>query len=54
MIMVHDKKRTFRYNSFCNGEFSYYFLTQEFTLCTYHPSLRWLELFHDKATDVLA
>ncbi len=33
-------------------KFSYYFLNQEFTLCTDHSSLRWLDSFHDKATDV--
>ncbi len=35
-------------------KFSYYLLNQEFTLCTDHSSLRWLDSFHDKATDVLA
>ncbi len=39
---------------FVTGKFSYYLLNQEFALRTDHSSLRWLDLFHDKATDVLA
>ncbi|MBL0687579.1 MAG: hypothetical protein JJV94_07120 [Sulfurospirillum sp.] len=35
-------------------KFSYYLLGQDFTLKTNNSSLRWLDLFHDKATDVLA
>ncbi len=35
-------------------KFSYYLLNQEFTLRTDHASLRWLDSFHDKATDILA
>ncbi len=35
-------------------KFSYYLLNQEFTLRTDHSSLRWLDSFHDKATDMLA
>ncbi len=34
-------------------KFSYYLLNQEFTLRTDHSSLRWLDLFYDKATDML-
>ncbi len=51
--MVYDKKRTFCYNSFCNREVLY-LLNQEFTLRTDHSLLRWLDSFHDKATDMLA
>ncbi len=35
-------------------KFSYYLLNQEFTLHTDHLSLRWLDSFHDKATDLLS
>ncbi len=35
-------------------KFYYYLLNKEFMLCTNNSSLRWLESFHDKATDVLA
>ncbi len=52
--MVFDKKRTFRYNSFVMVKFTYYLLNQEFTLHKDYSSLRWLDSFHDKATDVLA
>ncbi len=39
---------------FATVKFSYYLLDQEFILRTNHSSLRWLDSFHDKATDVLA
>ncbi len=39
---------------FVTVKFSYYLLNQEFTLHTDHSLLRWLDSFHDKATDVLA
>ncbi len=35
-------------------KFSYYLLNQEFTLPTDHSSVRWLDSFHEKVTDVLA
>ncbi len=38
---------------FVTVKFSYNLLNQEFTLLTDHFSLSWLDLFHDKATDVL-
>ncbi len=34
-------------------KFSYYLLNQEFTLCTDHSLLKWLDSFQDKATDML-
>ncbi len=39
---------------FVTVKFSYYLLNQEFTFCTDHSLLRWLDSFQDKATDVLA
>ncbi len=39
---------------FATVKFSYYLLGQEFILRTNHSLLRWLDSFHDKATDVLA
>ncbi len=54
MMMVYNNKRTFFYNSFVTVKFFYYLLNQEFTLRTDHLSLRWLDSFHDKETDMLA
>ncbi len=39
---------------FVTVKFFYYLLSQEFTLQTDDSSLRWLDSFHDNATDVLA
>ncbi len=44
------RKEPFSLNSV---KFSYYLLGQDFTLRTDHSSLRWLDSFHHKATDVL-
>ncbi len=48
------RRELFAIIHFVMGKFSYYLLNQEFTLRTDHSSLRWLDSFHDKATDVLA
>ncbi len=48
------RRELFAIIRFVMMKFSYYLLNQEFTLRTDHSSLRWLDLFHDKATDVLA
>ncbi len=48
------RRELFTIIHFVMMKFSYYLLNQEFTLQTDHSSLRWLDLFHDKATDVLA
>ncbi len=48
------RRELFAIIHFVMVKFSYYLLNQEFTLCTDHSSLRWLDSFHDKATDVLA
>ncbi len=48
------RRELFTIIHFVRVKFSYYLLNQEFTLHTDHSSLRWLDLFHDKATDVLA
>ncbi len=45
------RRELFAIIHFVTGKFSYYLLNQEFTD---HSSLRWLDSFHDKATDVLA
>ncbi len=47
------RRELFAIIHFVMKKFSYYFLNQEFTLGTKHLSLRWLDLFHDKATDIL-
>ncbi len=39
---------------FVTVKFTYYLFSQNFRLRTDHSSLRWLDSFHDKATDVLA
>ncbi len=54
MTVVYDKERTFAIIHFVMVKFSYYLLNPEFTLHTDHSLLRWLDSFHDKATDVLA
>ncbi len=48
------RRELFAIIHFVTGKFSYYLLNQEFMFCTDHSSLRWLDSFHDKATDVLA
>ncbi len=48
------RRELFAIIHFVTVKFSYYLLNQEFTLHTDHSSWRWLDLFHDKATDVLA
>ncbi len=48
------RRELFAIIHFVTGKFSYYLLNQEVTLLTDHSSLRWLDSFHDKATDVLA
>ncbi len=48
------RRELFTIIHFVTVKSSYYMLNQEFTLRTDHLSLRWLDLFHDKATDVLA
>ncbi len=48
------RRELFAIIHFVTVKFSYYLLNQEFTLCTDHSSLRLLDSFHDKATDVLA
>ncbi len=47
------RRELFIINYFVTVKFSYYLLNQEFTLHTQHLSLWWLDLFHDKATDML-
>ncbi len=47
------RRECFAIIHFVTVKFSYYLLNQEFTLCTDHSSLRWLDTFHDKATDLL-
>ncbi|MBL0686805.1 MAG: hypothetical protein JJV94_03145 [Sulfurospirillum sp.] len=51
---MYDKKITFAIIHFVTMKFSYYLLSQEFTLHTDHSSLRRLDSFHDKATNMLA
>ncbi len=48
------RRELFAIIHFVMVKFSYYLLNQEFTIHTDHSSLRWLDSFHDKATDVLA
>ncbi len=48
------RRELFAVIHFVMVKFSYYLLNQEFTLHTDHSSLRWLDSFHDKATDILA
>ncbi len=48
------RRELFTIIHFLTVKFSYYLLNQEFTLCTDHSSLRWLDSFHDKATDGFA
>ncbi len=48
------RRELFAIIHFVTGKFSYYLLNEEFTLRSDHSSLRWLDSFHDKATDVLA
>ncbi len=50
--MVYDKERFFAVIHFVTVNFSNYLLNQEFTLRTDHSSLRCLDSFHDKATDM--
>ncbi len=53
-MMMYDKREFFAIIHFVMVKFSYYLLNHEFTLHTDHSSLKWLDSFHDKATDVLA
>ncbi len=48
------RRELFAIIHFVTVKFSYYLLKQKFMLRTDHSSLRWLDSFHDKATDVLA
>ncbi len=48
------RRELFAIIHFVTVKFSYYLLNLEFTLHTDHSSLRWLDSFHDKVTDVLA
>ncbi len=48
------RRELFAIIHFVTVKFSYYLLNQEFTLRTDQSSLRWLDSFYDKATDVLA
>ncbi len=47
------RRELFAIIHFIMVKFSYYLLNQEFTLRTDHSLLQWLDLFHNKATDVL-
>ncbi len=48
------RRELFAIIHFVKVKFPYYLLNQEFTLCTDHSSLRWLDSIHDKTIDVLA
>ncbi len=48
------RRELFAIIHFVTVKFSNYLLNQEFTLHTDHSSLRWLDSFHNKVTDVLA
>ena len=48
------RRELFAIIHFVTVKFSFYLLGQNFMLRTDHSLLRWLESFHNKATDVLA
>ncbi len=53
-MMVYDKKRTFRYNSFCNSEV-FLVLVKSGVHSLYRSLIImviWLDSFHNEAADV--
>ncbi len=54
MTLVYEKGAFFTIIHFVTEKFSYYLLSQKFIFSKDHSSLRRLDTFHDRATDVLA